>query len=765
MFFRKKKTAARSSNSSSLTYQLLDQRVLLAGDLTGEQPDLGTQVETPRVILSHAQTAFQDPARIVINDDIGVGGSREFAEPFDAVVELEDGCTGTLIAADVILTARHCEVSVGELVFFGDDANNPVYTATVASVFRPDGFGSLLDGGDVAILTLTAPVPTNVATPMRLIDATDSLVGRTAATVGYGFNGLGSQGHSFTADGFRWGGENIIDVYGTPADNSGSNIISTDFDDGSSAANTISGSDPTPLEFEATSSPGDSGGPLLVKSGSEWVIAGVLSGGSNSTSRYGDISWWTGTAIWRSDIESFGGVFVGPDVASIEFADNSFAQSGDISITVVDPSATGPVAVSILTGSGDSEQLTLTNDGTGTYTGSINSTGVGTGSSNDGTLQVVDNDIIVASYFDSDDGQGEAVTVTDTATVYIDLHGNDATTATAIDFPATRIGEIDFATDQDWFSFNASVAMEYDFSLTLGSLEEATLAIFDSSGVLQTTSGDSFSAAISWQPTSNGEYFLVVESPESQLGTYFLTGTETVRPSTIELSAEAYRDDDTISVTVDEPNSTGPVVVTFAASSGDVETLTLNLTGVTDYSAAIDAALGLPRSGDGTLQVSQGDTITVTYEDLDDGLSGVTTLSDSATILIDDHGSTFEEATAVALPASIAGELEAITDQDWFVFGATEGVQYELGFSLVSLTFGELTLYDTDGVTELDSTRFSSREILWTAPTTGKYYLSLDSTSIPRAGTYEVSVTVPESTVEFATLDLPQSGPISVSVR
>ena len=36
---------------------------------------------------------------------------------------------------------------------------------------------------------------------------------------------------------------------------------------------------------------------------------GVLSGGTSSNSTYGDISWWTGTAIYRDDIESRGGEF------------------------------------------------------------------------------------------------------------------------------------------------------------------------------------------------------------------------------------------------------------------------------------------------------------------------------------------------------------------------------------------------------------------------------------------------------------------------
>ena len=256
--------------------------------------------------------------RIVINNSIGPTGSRNYAASFDGVVSLAFGCTGVLIADNVVLSARHCGAFAGDQIQFGANSNSPAFIATVQSSFLPDGSGSLLDGGDIAILTLNTSVPSSVAQPMRLIDETNGLVGMLCATLGYGYNGVGSQGHGFTADGRRWGGENVIDRYGSPASASGSNIISTDFDNGSNGANTIGGSSSTPVQFEATTAPGDSGGPVLVQSNSgEWLIAGVLSGGTTSNSVYGDISWWTGTADFRNAIENRGGEFADPNSGSL----------------------------------------------------------------------------------------------------------------------------------------------------------------------------------------------------------------------------------------------------------------------------------------------------------------------------------------------------------------------------------------------------------------------------------------------------------------
>lgn len=268
------------------------------------------QIDTKSYAPGSPETEEGVFPRIVINNAIGAQGSRNYAAPFDAVISVSVGCTGTLIAPNVVLSARHCGIGAGALIRFGDNSGSPDFTATVQSSILPDGNGSLLDGGDVSIHFLNSSVPANIAEPMRLIDETNDLEGMLAATLGYGFNGLGSSGHGFSSDGRRWGGENIIDRYGSPSSASGTNIISTDFDNGTSGANTIPSSSSTPLEFEATTAPGDSGGPVLVQFGNEWVIAGVLSGGTTNTSVYGDISWWTGTAVYRDAIESAGGDFV-----------------------------------------------------------------------------------------------------------------------------------------------------------------------------------------------------------------------------------------------------------------------------------------------------------------------------------------------------------------------------------------------------------------------------------------------------------------------
>ena len=263
--------------------------------------------------------------RIVIRDDVGLPGAASFAAAasFSGVVALGFSggqyCSGVLISPTTVLSARHCDPLPGEFVRFGTSYSSPTLSVNIASVSLPGGgtAGSpLLNGGDLAILTLASAVPASIATPFALSDATTSLTGFTVATVGYGRRGIGSTGAT-GSDGIRRGGTNVLDRYGAAVGTSSTqagtaNIFSTDFDNPFGTSNTLGwlGSVATPTAIEATTAAGDSGGPLLVDNGGQWTLIGVLSGGTTNNSVYGDISWWTGVAPFRAQIEAAGGVFV-----------------------------------------------------------------------------------------------------------------------------------------------------------------------------------------------------------------------------------------------------------------------------------------------------------------------------------------------------------------------------------------------------------------------------------------------------------------------
>lgn len=203
-----------------------------------------------------------------------VGGTRVPRHGFlDCVAVGNDadwGCTGTLIAADVVVTAGHC-ASFATRVFFGGDVSKPGKIVAVRERVRHPQYRQGGKQNDLMILLLASRVdnipPRPIAARSVIDRATDGRV------VGFGnTDPLGSSGY---------GVKRQVDVpIASPACRG-----SVDGE----ADRTAYGCD-VGLEFVAgkpllarDSCTGDSGGPFYIDAGDgSWVVAGATSRATNS---------------------------------------------------------------------------------------------------------------------------------------------------------------------------------------------------------------------------------------------------------------------------------------------------------------------------------------------------------------------------------------------------------------------------------------------------------------------------------------------------
>ncbi len=110
----------------------------------------------------------------------------------------------------------------------------------------------------------------------------------------------------------------------------------------------------------------------------------------------------------------------------------------------------------------------------------------------------------------------------------------------------------------------------------------------------------------------------------------------------------------------------------------------------------------------------------------------------------DDHGDNASSATFVGVPSTTSGDIEEGGDTDWFRFTAVAGASYEFETTLLRLSDSTLTLYSSNGVSQLafndDGGSGLASLINWTATSSGTYYLKVQAYSSSQTGTYRLYV-------------------------
>jgi secreted trypsin-like serine protease len=202
-----------------------------------------------------------------------IGGSSVVDAEFDDCVAVGDdfefGCTGTLIAPNVVLTAGHCEV-LHTRIFIGNDLRKHGRVIRIARHVRHPQWGDQDLRNDVMLLFLernvTGVKPRALASTKAIDAATDGRVvgyGTTnlAGTKGFGVKRQADVPIVSSACKGRVGGDADANVYGCHL---GKEIVAG-----------------KPV-LERDTCKGDSGGPFYVAgAGGRWVLGGVTSRGTD----------------------------------------------------------------------------------------------------------------------------------------------------------------------------------------------------------------------------------------------------------------------------------------------------------------------------------------------------------------------------------------------------------------------------------------------------------------------------------------------------
>lgn len=209
--------------------------------------------------------------------------------------------------------------------------------------------------------------------------------------------------------------------------------------------------------------------------------------------------------------------------------------------------------------------------------------------------------------------------------------------------------------------------------------------------------------------------------------------------------ASRYAAGDTLAITVRDLNLIGPdeTTVRVKSSGGDFELVSLARVSPGFYRGSILTSDEPGAQNNGLLEIAEGDLITVTYDDADDGSGSPAIDSDTAEIVKDDHGNDSGRATPVSVNTTVPGDLELHGDVDWFAFTAVAEVTYIIDTTLGTLQDSILILYDQDGQSELqendDGGPDRASRLFWTAPASGNYFVEVSGYG-SIIGSYTLSV-------------------------
>ena len=120
-------------------------------------------------------------------------------------------------------------------------------------------------------------------------------------------------------------------------------------------------------------------------------------------------------------------------------------------------------------------------------------------------------------------------TLTITVTDLTDDHADSPDGATAVEVGEPVEGALEYGEDVDYFVLEAEEGRSYEIDVTLGTLSDSTLRLYDADGAelaYNDDYADSLASRLTWEAPDSGTYHLAVAGYTSDPGTYTLTITD-----------------------------------------------------------------------------------------------------------------------------------------------------------------------------------------------------------------------------------------------
>ena len=329
----------------------------------------------------------------------------------------------------------------------------------------------------------------------------------------------------------------------------------------------------------------------------------------------------------------------------------------------------------------------------------------------------------------------------------------------------------------DYYFFQAQRGVNYTFVLDQITVEDANLAIVNSLPRGNEISPDQELTVVggrktvTWTARTTDTYYVEVSGGLNDsdgtfnLGYYTVSGFEDTRfadrhsdgiNGATEISTNNLYQG-AISPWTNQPSLTGTVdggddfdFFSFRVQRGARYVVEVELGTSEGVEIAINSSFGVQETNDGignsldwispidgTYYISVSGTNRVPYPS---GTYSLKLIADTS--LIDQHGQSFENATAFSFGNAHQGSISPASDLDYFTFSAERGVRYVLDATLGTAAGIELSVLDS-AETSLASNGGVGTSLEWLAPSTGNYVAVVSASSrVPDViGTYQLSLT------------------------